>query len=455
MRTAILVGFACGASAYAPAAGVAGPRPAVRAASAPIFMMADDASVAEQSLEAEFASVKAASEVALQMAPTVQTLSKKKVNPVVGAWRRTKSLVGLRKEISQAAQELVGEECDLDQPEVCEEETRNMAKTIRQVLRVGLFGKATDEELASAETDGDSMEEGWASRGKSSATKRTVEVWGFLLRCGLKVVKAGKTKGTDAEVSAAKTAAAEFIRDGLFRLGPTFVKFGQVISTRTDVVEKEYIEVLKDLQDKVPGFGGDRAIAIIEGEFGKPIGEIFDSFEREPIAAASLGQVHKAVYKGKPVAVKVQRAGLKALFDTDLKNLKVLAKLLDKFDPKSDGADRSYADIYDESAKLLYEEIDYTLEGENAQRFKQAFTDIGVNYIRVPNVYWEVTNPRVLTMEYIEAIKMSDLEAVEAAGIDKSKLAQQVADAFLAQILKTSYFHCDPHPGNTPARILQ
>ena len=157
MRTAILVGFACGASAYAPAAGVAGPRPAVRAASAPIFMMADDASVAEQSLEAEFASVKAASEVALQMAPTVQTLSKKKVNPVVGAWRRTKSLVGLRKEISQAAQELVGEECDLDQPEVCEEETRNMAKTIRQVLRVGLFGKATDEELASAETDGDSM----------------------------------------------------------------------------------------------------------------------------------------------------------------------------------------------------------------------------------------------------------------------------------------------------------
>ena len=143
-------------------------------------------------------------------------------------------------------------------------------------------------------------------------------------------------------------------------------------------------------QDNVPGFGGDRAIEIIEAELGKPIGAVFESFEREPIAAASLGQVHRATYKGQPVAVKVQRKGLKELFDTDLKNLKVLVKLLDKFDPKTDGADRSYADIYDESAKLLYEEIDYTLEGKNAQRFKDSFDQIGVGYIRVPNVYWEV-----------------------------------------------------------------
>jgi len=198
----------------------------------------------------------------------------------------------------------------------------------------------------------------------------------------------------------------------------------------------------------VPGFGGDRAIAIIEAELGKPIGEVFESFDKEPIAAASLGQVHRAVYKGTPVAVKVQRAGLKELFDTDLKNLKVLVKLLDKFDPKSDGADRSYVDIYEESAKLLYEEIDYTLEGQNAQRFKQSFNDIGVNYIRVPTIFWEASNPRVLTMEFIEAIKMTDLESVEKAGLDKAQLASRVADSFLAQILKTSYFHCDPHPGN-------
>ena len=437
------------ANGFAPSATGITPRSAVRTAAVPAYMAVSDSSDATmegQSLEAEFASVKAASQVALEMAPVAESMSKakKKKNPVVRTWRAAKAVVGLRKDIEEAAQELVGDECEIDKPQVCEEDKRNMAQMIRKVLTLKIFGKASGTD----DTDGDSMEAGWASRGKSSATKRSVEVWGFLIQCGLKVVKAGKTKGTDAEVSAAKTAAAEFIRDGLFRLGPTFVKFGQVISTRTDVVEKEYIEVLKDLQDKVPGFGGDRAIAIIENEFGKPINELFDSFEKVPIAAASLGQVHKATYQGKPVAVKVQRAGLKELFDTDLKNLKVLAKLLDKFDPKSDGADRSYADIYDESAKLLYEEIDYTLEGKNAQRFKQSFNDIGIDYIRVPNVYWEVTNPRVLTMEFIDAIKMSDLAAVEKAGLDKKKLSQQVADAFLAQILKTSYFHCDPHPGN-------
>jgi predicted unusual protein kinase regulating ubiquinone biosynthesis (AarF/ABC1/UbiB family) len=255
------------------------------------------------------------------------------------------------------------------------------------------------------------------------------------------------------------------------------VKLGQVISTRTDVLEKEYIEVLRDLQvrpsplapmhadphahppsshthplgdlqDNVPGFGGDRAVAIIEKELGKPIGEIFDSFEREPIAAASLGQVHRAVLKGQPVAVKVQRAGLKELFDADLKNLKVLVKLLDKFDPKSDGADRSYADIYDESAKLLYEEIDYTLEGANGARFKRELEGVGLNYIRVPDVVWEATNERVLTMEFVESFKLTDIARIEAEGLDRKLLASRVADSFLAQILKTGYFHCDPHPGN-------
>jgi hypothetical protein len=427
--------------------------------------MVAEISNAEEALEKEFESVKAASAVALELADALpkaagsERLRKRDV--VRNTWQRTKAMVGLGRAVKEASEELVSESCDVDEPEICtdEEEFKKATGRLSGLMGAtvgGLLGrKGSDADALDAASDGDSMEAGWERKSKGSAFKRTTEVWGFFAKCALRVLKARKAKGTDEEVSAAKTDAAEFIRDGLFVLGPTFVKLGQVVSTRTDLVEKEYIDVLKDLQDNVPGFGGERAVEIIQKELGQPIGQLFDSFDRIPIAAASLGQVHRAVCKGMPVAVKVQRAGLKELFDTDLKNLKLLAKLLDKFDPKSDGADRSYADIYDESAKLLYEEIDYTLEGENAQRFKQAFTDIGVNYIRVPNVYWEVTNPRVLTMEYIEAIKMSDLEAVEAAGIDKSKLAQQVADAFLAQILKTSYFHCDPHPGNTPARILQ
>lgn len=362
-----------------------------------------------------------------------------------------RNVVSVGKAINEAAEELVGDSCDVDAPEVCEDESKFKAakRELGALIRKSLFfwqGSATNKDLAEAEAD--SMESGWLQRGQGSAFKRTTEVWGFLARSGLRVVKAGKTKGTPEEVSAAKTAAAEFIRDGLFTLGPTFVKLGQVVSTRSDVLEKEYIEVLKDLQDNVPGFGGDRAVQIIEKELGKPIGQIFDSFEREPIAAASLGQVHKAVYKGTTVAVKVQRAGLKELFDTDLKNLKVLVKLLDKFDPKSDGADRSYADIYDESAKLLYEEIDYMREGRNGARFAQSLEKIGLDYIKVPTVFWEVTNERVLTMEFVESFKLTDVARVEAEGLDRKLLADRVADSFLAQILKTGYFHCDPHPGN-------
>jgi len=278
--------------------------------------------------------------------------------------------------------------------------------------------------------------------------QRTTEVWAFLASSALKVLKAGKTKGTEEDISTAKTKAAKFIRDGLFRLGPTFVKLGQVVSTRTDVVEKEYIGVLKDLQDNVPGFGGDKAMAILEKELGKPVSEIFDEFDPEPIAAASLGQVHKAVYKGQPVAIKVQRAGLKELFDTDLKNLKVLVKLLDKFDPKSDGADRSYADIYEESSKLLYEEINYELEAKNCLRFKQSFKDAGIDYVKVPDVYWELTTKQILTLEFVPSFKLTNIEQIEAIGLDKKLLAQRTADSFLTQVLKTGYFHCDPHPGN-------
>ena len=126
----------------------------------------------------------------------------------------------------------------------------------------------------------------------------------------------------------------------------------------------------------------------------------------------------------------------------------MLVKLLDKFDPKSDGADRSYADIYDESAKLLYEEIDYTLEGKNGARFAASLKGIGLDYIKVPDVFWEATNERVLTMEYVESFKLTDMAKVEEAGLDKALLADRVADSFLTQILKTGYFHCDPHPGN-------
>jgi hypothetical protein len=197
--------------------------------------------------------------------------------------------------------------------------------------------------------EGELLEKGWEARGNSSALRRNAEVWKFAFQCVFKVLKARNlTKaGADAcVVSEAKVEAALFIRDGLLRLGPTFVKLGQVVSTRTDVLPKEYTDVLKTLQDDVPGFSGKRAIDIISKELGKPCEEVFRNFSIEPLAAASLGQVHTAMYKGKKVAIKVQRAGLKELFDVDLKNLKKLAELLDKFDPKTDGKFTSRSQLH-------------------------------------------------------------------------------------------------------------
>jgi len=297
--------------------------------------------------------------------------------------------------------------------------------------------------------EGELLEQGWESRGNSSALRRNAEVWKFALKCvfrALKARKLAKAGAAEEEVSAARVDAATFIRDGLLRLGPTFVKLGQVVSTRTDVLPTEYTNILKTLQDDVPGFSGKRAKEIVSKELGKPCDQVFKDFSAEPLAAASLGQVHTATYKGKKVAVKVQRAGLKELFDVDLNNLKKLAELLDKFDPKTDGADRDWVSIYEESERLLYLEIDYLNEASNCERFARDFSDI--EWVRVPEVYRDVSSPRVLTMEFVESLKLTDMKKIDALGLDRELLAKRTADAFLRQIVDTGYFHCDPHPGN-------
>lgn len=253
------------------------------------------------------------------------------------------------------------------------------------------------------------------------------------------MAKAGTA--SDEEIKALQIEAAEFIRDGLLELGPSFVKLGQVLSTRTDVLPLTYTDILKTLTDEVPGFDGRRAKEIVSKELGRPCDEIFENFSEEPLKAASLGQVHTATYKGKKVAVKVQRAGLKELFDLDLKNLRKLAVLLEKFDPKSDGADRDWVSIYEESERLLYLEIDYLNEVKNARRFAKDFKDI--DWVRVPSVYDEVTNERILTMEFVESFKLTDVERVEKEGLDRELMSKRVADSFLRQIVETSYFHAE------------
>lgn len=287
------------------------------------------------------------------------------------------------------------------------------------------------------------MEGGWARRGQGSAFFRTLEIWKIAVQFLLKELKVRKIKDME-EQKAERRKAAVFAREVLLKLGPTFIKFGQLLSTRIDILPKEYTEELSYLQDNVPGFSGRVAKLIIENEFGQSVEEMFDSFDEEPLAAASLGQVHRARYKGEELAIKIQRQGLKELFDLDLKNLKVLAILLDKFDPKSDGAARDWKSIYEESAKLLYKEIDYENEGRNAERFATDFKDIP--WVKVPKIYWDFTSKVVLAMEYCPGIKVSDIEKIEIAGIDRELLAKRSAESYLYQLCRHGFFHCDPHP---------
>lgn len=149
-------------------------------------------------------------------------------------------------------------------------------------------------------------------------------------------------------------------------------------------------------------------------------------------------------------SIAVQRAGLKELFDIDLKNLKKLAVLLEKFDPKSDGADRNWVEIYEESEKQLYKEIDYLNEAANTKHFQKDFE--GYDWVRIPNVIDAVTTPRILTMEFVDAFKLTDVDRVEKLGLDRKLLAKRVADWFLRQIVETGFFHCDPHSGTYRGR---
>ncbi|CAN1212743.1 AarF/ABC1/UbiB kinase family protein [Tumidithrix helvetica PCC 7403] len=238
---------------------------------------------------------------------------------------------------------------------------------------------------------------------------------------------------------------ANWLVSNLLELGPTFIKVGQSLSTRVDLLPPEYIEALSALQDNVPAFSVTEAITIVETELGKSIHAIYRDFDRTPLAAASLGQVHKArLHTGEDVVVKVQRPGLKKLFDLDLHAIGELLKVFRRYFAWT----RKYQleGIYAEFFTVLYQEIDYSQEGKNADRFRQNFK--GYPRIVVPHVYWEYSTTQVLTMEYVPGIKVDDRQALEACGLNPKEINQLGICAYLKQLLQDGFFHADPHPGN-------
>ncbi|MDB9494842.1 AarF/ABC1/UbiB kinase family protein [Spirulina major CS-329] len=250
---------------------------------------------------------------------------------------------------------------------------------------------------------------------------------------------------TDEKRRIRRQKQAAWVRESFLELGPTFIKVGQLFSTRGDLFPIEYVSELTKLQDRVPAFSFERVTSIIAADTGKTIGELFASFDPTPLAAASLGQVHRAqLHTGEDVVVKVQRPGLKKLFTIDLAILKRITQYFQNH-PRW-GRGRDWLGIYEECCRILWEETDYLLEGQSADMFRRHFREF--DWVRVPKVFWRYTSPRVLTLEYVPGIKISHYEALEAAGLDRKRLARQGAEAYLQQLLNNGFFHADPHPGN-------
>ncbi|ABY92466.1 2-polyprenylphenol 6-hydroxylase [Thermoanaerobacter sp. X514] len=243
----------------------------------------------------------------------------------------------------------------------------------------------------------------------------------------------------------AKLSRGERLRLALEELGPTFIKMGQILSTRPDILPKDVIKELEKLQDKVPAFSFDEVKSVIQNEFGESLEEAYAEFEPTPLAAASIAQVHMALlWSGKTVVVKVQRPGIEKIIAQDMRILEDIAKFVDNHTKY--GKLYNFTKMVEDFKKRLEEELDFRIEGENAEKFKKNF--LKDKKVKIPSIIWTHTTRRVLTMEYIDGIPLNDFNAIDEAGLDRGAIARNLAKSVLNQILRDGFFHGDPHPGN-------
>jgi ubiquinone biosynthesis protein len=240
-------------------------------------------------------------------------------------------------------------------------------------------------------------------------------------------------------------ARGQHLRELLDELGPTFVKFGQLLSTRPDIVPPDILTELRGLQDDVRPFPFEQAERVIEEDLGNSIERLFLEFEREPVAAASIGQVHRAVLpNGKPVAVKVQRPGAPRQIEADLQLLYQAARLVKERVRALDFVDAQQ--LVDEFARQIRQELDYRLEARNAQAFHRNFA--GDPHVHVPKVYWQYTRARVLTLEWLYGTQVSDVDRLDMTLEERRDLAYLIAETWMTMIFRHGFFHGDPHPAN-------
>lgn len=247
------------------------------------------------------------------------------------------------------------------------------------------------------------------------------------------------------QVEQNKFKRASQLRKILTKLGPTFIKVGQALSTRPDLIRKDFLDELIKLQDQLPPFNNTLAFSIIERELGCSLKEAYRELSPNPVAAASLGQVYRGfLHSGEEVAVKVQRPNLLPTIQLDLYLMRWAAGWLSPWLPLNLGHDLTL--IVDEFGIKLFEEIDYCNEGRNAEKFATNFRDDPT--VKVPVIYWRYSTVRVLTLEWINGIKLTDTAGIRAAGLDTDSLIQIGVISGLRQLLEHGFFHADPHPGN-------
>ncbi len=235
------------------------------------------------------------------------------------------------------------------------------------------------------------------------------------------------------------------LRLALEELGPIFVKFGQILSTRPDLLPEDLAEELSKLQDRVPPFPGDQAVAIIEEAFDAKLETYFSEFDRKSLASASVAQVHVAkLHDGADVVVKVLRPGIETVIERDLSLIYTLARLAMRYWP--DGRRLRPVEVVDEFSKTIHGELDLRREAANASQLRANFA--GSELLYVPKIYWDLTRRTVMVMERVHGIPISDVEALKQAGVDMRQLADNGVEIFFTQAFRDGFFHADMHPGN-------
>ena len=235
------------------------------------------------------------------------------------------------------------------------------------------------------------------------------------------------------------------LRIAFSELGPSFIKFAQILSSRPDLITTEYADEFKKLQDKVPPFPSESARRIIEAELAKPLDEIFDDFEDVPVAAASIAQVHNAVLKtGEKVVVKIQRPGIREVIETDIAILNAIVPHMLNFIPESRYFNPQ--GIVNEFSRSVRKEIDFVAEARNATRFRKNFE--GDDTVCIPVVYSGFLTGKVIVMERLEGVRIDDIEGIDSLGVDRKEVAKRGVNAYFKMIFEDGFFHADPHPGN-------